>query len=138
MLIASWNVNSIRSRLERVVAWLDATRPDVLCLQETKVVDEQFPREPFAALGYEAAVYGQKAYNGVAILARNPIEAPARGFDDGEDESGARLLAATAGHRSRNLPEGIHRVARRAAAHRRHPRHRRHLAASRRRDAIRI
>ena len=95
MLIASWNVNSIRSRLDRVVAWLESTRPDVLCLQETKVVDEQFPREPFAALGYEAAVHGQKSYNGVAILAREPIEAPARGFDDGEDESGARLLAAT-------------------------------------------
>jgi len=82
LLIASWNVNSIRSRLDRVVAWLESTRPDVLCLQETKVVDEQFPHEPFAALGYEAAVHGQKSYNGVAILAREPIEAPARGFDD--------------------------------------------------------
>lgn len=95
MLVASWNVNSIRSRLDRVTAWLEAHRPDVLCLQETKVVDETFPREAFAALGYESVVHGQKSYNGVAILSRTPILDPRPGFDDGEDEVGARLLAAT-------------------------------------------
>ena len=95
MLIASWNVNSVRARLERATAWLESTRPDVLCLQETKVVDEQFPREPFTALGYEVAVHGQKTYNGVAILSREPIAELASGFADGEDEGGARLLAAT-------------------------------------------
>jgi exodeoxyribonuclease-3 len=95
MQIATWNVNSIRARLERVLAWLDSNRPDVLCMQETKVTDEQFPHEAFTAQGYHAVVHGQKSYNGVAILARDPPQDPSQGFDDGEDEVGARLLAAT-------------------------------------------
>jgi exodeoxyribonuclease-3 len=95
MLVASWNVNSIRTRLASVTAWLESTRPDVVCLQETKVANEQFPFDAFAAGGYEAVVHGQKSYNGVAILARTAITDVVRGFDDGEDESGARLLAAT-------------------------------------------
>ena len=80
MRIATWNVNSVRTRLDQVLAWLAAERPEVLCLQETKVADELFPLEPFQALGYEAAISGQKAYNGVAILSRLPIEDVQVGF----------------------------------------------------------
>jgi exodeoxyribonuclease-3 len=80
MRIATWNVNSVRTRLDQVLAWLAAEQPEVLCLQETKVADELFPLEPFRALGYEAAISGQKAYNGVAILSRLPIEDVQVGF----------------------------------------------------------
>ena len=80
MRIATWNVNSVRTRLEQVLAWLAAEQPEVLCLQETKVADELFPLAPFRALGYEAAISGQKAYNGVAILSRLPIEDVRVGF----------------------------------------------------------
>ena len=80
MRIATWNVNSVRTRLEQVLAWLAAERPEVLCLQETKVTDELFPLAPFRALGYGAAISGQKAYNGVAILSRLPIEDVRVGF----------------------------------------------------------
>jgi exodeoxyribonuclease-3 len=74
MRIATWNVNSVRSRLDQVVAWLERQQPDVLCLQETKVEDHLFPEGAFAALGYGSAISGQKAYNGVAILSRLPLE----------------------------------------------------------------
>lgn len=80
MRIATWNVNSVRTRLDQVLAWLAAERPEVLCLQETKVADELFPLASFRALGYEAAISGQKAYNGVAILSRLPIEDVQVGF----------------------------------------------------------
>ena len=80
MRIATWNVNSVRTRLEQVLAWLGTEQPEVLCLQETKVADELFPLAPFRALGYEAAISGQKAYNGVAILSRLPIEDVRVGF----------------------------------------------------------
>jgi len=80
MRIATWNVNSVRTRLDQVLAWLGTERPEVLCLQETKVADELFPLAPFRALGYEAAISGQKAYNGVAILSRLPIEDVRVGF----------------------------------------------------------
>jgi exodeoxyribonuclease-3 len=80
MRIATWNVNSVRTRLDQVLAWLAAEQPEVLCLQETKVADELFPLAPFRALGYEAAISGQKAYNGVAILSRLPIEDVQVGF----------------------------------------------------------
>ena len=81
MRIATWNVNSVRTRLEQVTAWLAAQQPEVLCLQETKVSDELFPQAAFEALGYQCAISGQKAYNGVAILSRLPIEAVQIGFD---------------------------------------------------------
>lgn len=97
MKIATWNVNSIRSRRERVEHWLVEHRPDVLCLQETKVEDEHFPGESFRDLGYEIALHGQKTYNGVAVLARRAITDPRHGFHDGEDEAGARLLAVQVG-----------------------------------------
>jgi exodeoxyribonuclease III len=81
MRIATWNVNSVRTRLEQVLAWLQQERPEVLCLQETKVTDELFPLEAFEALGYATAISGQKAYNGVAILSRLLLEDVQIGFD---------------------------------------------------------
>ena len=81
MRIATWNVNSVRTRLEQVLAWLGQEQPDVLCLQETKVVDELFPRNAFESLGYQLAISGQKAYNGVAILSRLPLEDVSIGFE---------------------------------------------------------
>ena len=81
MRIATWNVNSVRTRLEQVLAWLEQEQPEVLCLQETKVTDDLFPEEAFRALGYATAISGQKAYNGVAILSRLPLEDVQIGFD---------------------------------------------------------
>jgi exodeoxyribonuclease-3 len=81
MRIATWNVNSVRTRLDQVLAWLQQERPEVLCLQETKVTDELFPLEAFEGLGYATAISGQKAYNGVAILSRLPLEDVQIGFD---------------------------------------------------------
>ncbi len=94
MKIATWNVNSIRARIERVLAWLEAQQPDVLCLQEIKVRDEDFPASEFQAAGYHAAVHGQKTYNGVAILARTELHEVQRGFDDGVDDPQARAISA--------------------------------------------
>ncbi|QVL53788.1 MAG: exodeoxyribonuclease III [Cyanobium sp. M30B3] len=80
MRVASWNVNSVRTRLDQVLAWLQQEQPEVLCLQETKVDDPLFPHQAFAALGYSAAISGQKAYNGVALLSRQPLEDVRIGF----------------------------------------------------------
>lgn len=78
--IATWNVNSIRTRLDHVCQWLDATGVDYLCLQETKVVDAEFPRHAFLERGYFVYCSGQKAYNGVAIISRQPLAAVEAGF----------------------------------------------------------
>ena len=80
MLIASWNVNSVRTRLEHVLAWLKTTQPDLLCLQETKVDDPLFPVEAFETIGYQVHFHGQKAYNGVALVSRAPLEDVRTGF----------------------------------------------------------
>ena len=80
MLIASWNVNSIRSRSNHVRKWLELKNPDVLCLQESKVLDQDFPKKLFQELGYEVITYGQKAYNGVAILSKSNISDIRFGF----------------------------------------------------------
>ncbi|WP_267382932.1 exodeoxyribonuclease III [Cyanobacterium sp. uoEpiScrs1] len=80
MKIATWNVNSIRVRQPHVIEWLNNNYVDALCLQETKVVDENFPKNTFEKLGYYVYVYGQKAYNGVAILSRYPLENVNIGF----------------------------------------------------------
>ena len=81
MRIATWNVNSLRMRLDQVLAWLGEERPEVLCLQETKVSDDLFPLQPIEALGYRVVFSGQKAYNGVAILSLLPLEDLRIGFD---------------------------------------------------------
>ena len=93
MRIATWNVNSIKQRVENAAAWLSATQPDVVCLQETKCIDQAFPREPFEELGYNIAVHGQKTFNGVAILSKLPLEdvkpgLPGDDCDDHRDGSG--------------------------------------------------
>ena len=88
MRIATWNVNSLRVRLEQVVHWLETHQPDVLCLQETKVADDLFPHDPLNAVGYRAAVSGQKAYNGVALVSRQPLEDLRIGFDGLLEEDG--------------------------------------------------
>jgi len=93
--IVTWNVNSIRARKERALAWLTTHQPDVLCLQETKVTDEVFPRAEFEALGYHVTVSGQRTYNGVAILSRVPPTEIMRRFDDGEEETAARFLTVS-------------------------------------------
>ncbi len=81
MLVATWNVNSIRSRIEHVKDWLIANNVDILCLQETKTEDQFFPIEVFSKLGYEVSISGQKSYNGVAIISRFPINDIKIGFD---------------------------------------------------------
>lgn len=74
MRIATWNANSIRQRLDHLVAWLQATSPDIVCLQEIKCMDDAFPRAAIEDLGYNVIVHGQKTFNGVALLSRFPLE----------------------------------------------------------------
>ena len=94
MLIATWNVNSVRQRLEGLTAWLKERQPDVVCLQEIKCMDDAFPREPIEALDYHVAVHGQKTFNGVAILSKLPLEDVSRGLIGDEDDVQARFLEA--------------------------------------------
>ena len=95
MKIATWNVNSINIRLDQVLEWLAATGTDVLCLQETKCVDERFPYQAFHDAGYLSAFYGQKSYNGVAILSKHEIRDVQKNFPDDDGEAPKRLIAAT-------------------------------------------
>ena len=98
MKIATWNVNSIRARLPRVLAWLEAARPDVALLQETKVTPEQFPAGPLEDLGYNLAVIGEPGgRNGVAILAKSPIEDICRTLPGDAQDQEARYLEAVVG-----------------------------------------
>src|SRR5262249_55859276 len=94
MRVATWNVNSIKQRVDNLVAWLKERSPDIVCLQETKCVDDAFPREPFEALGYNVAVHGQKTFNGVAILSKLRLDevTPRLPGDDADDH--ARFLEA--------------------------------------------
>lgn len=93
MKIATFNVNSIRIRLAIVLQWLEQHQPDVLCLQETKVQDEQFPALAFASTGYHVAYRGMKSYNGVAVLSRKIPESVCYGFDDaGPEPDDMRLM----------------------------------------------
>jgi exodeoxyribonuclease-3 len=93
-VVATWNVNSIRSRLHSLLPWLERVGPDVVCLQETKVQDRDFPRGPIEEVGYHVAFRGEKAYNGVAVLSRTPMEGVRFGLDD-EPRDEARLVAST-------------------------------------------
>ena len=94
MRIATWNVNSVNARLETVLAWVDEAKPDVLCLQEIKCVDEKFPAEAFESRGYNVAVHGQKSYNGVALLSKFPLADIRRGLPGDETDEQARYLEA--------------------------------------------
>jgi exodeoxyribonuclease III len=94
MRVATWNVNSIRQRLDNMLAWLKERAPDIVCLQEIKCVDEAFPREAFESLGYNVAVHGQKAFNGVALLSKWPFDEVAPGLIGGDGDVQARFLEA--------------------------------------------
>lgn len=96
MKIATWNVNSLRVRLPQVLDWLESRAPDVLCVQETKLQDEEFPAAEIESLGYQVAFSGQKTYNGVAVISRAPVEDIEKdlpGFEDPE----RRVLSASVG-----------------------------------------
>ena len=92
--IATWNVNSIKQRVEPMQQWLKEREPDVVCLQEIKCVDDAFPRGAFEDLGYNVATHGQKAYNGVAILSKKPIDEVERGLPGGDGDDHARYIEA--------------------------------------------
>ena len=94
MRIATWNINSIKQRIDNLCAWLSERSPDIVCLQETKCIDEAFPREPLEALGYNVVVHGQKAFNGVALLSKFRFDEvkPRLPGDDSDDH--ARFLEA--------------------------------------------
>lgn len=96
MKLATWNVNSLKVRLPQLLDWLAARQPDVVCLQETKVQDENFPKAEIAAAGYQALFAGQKTYNGVAILSKTAAEQAGSGIPGFADEQ-KRVLAATIG-----------------------------------------
>ena len=94
MKITTWNVNSLTARLQHVLDWLAANPVDVLCLQELKMSDDKFPLEVLKAAGYEAAVFGQKTYNGVAILSRVPLRDVTKNIGGFTDEH-SRVISAT-------------------------------------------
>ena len=95
MKIASWNVNSVKARLPRLLEYLKEASPDVLCLQELKTVDEAFPREEVEELGYNIETHGQKTYNGVAILSKHPIEDVMRRLPGNDEDEQARYIEGT-------------------------------------------
>jgi exodeoxyribonuclease III len=98
VLLTTWNVNSLKARIERVVPWLEENQPDVVCLQETKMADGAFPAEVFTALGYESAHHGEGRWNGVAILSKCGLDDVVNGFGDAAPpDPEARLIWATCG-----------------------------------------
>ena len=106
MRIATWNVNSIRQRMENLRAWLQERQPDVVCLQETKITDDAFPRSEIEDLGYNLAVHGQKTFNGVALLSKYPFETVTNGLPGDPTDDHARFIEAVVSH-----PAGTVRVA---------------------------
>ena len=97
MRIATWNVNSLKARLERVEQWLADVQPDVLCMQETKLSDEAFPALAFMGMGYETAHHGQGQWNGVAILSKVGLSEVVANFAEGEPDPDARIITALCG-----------------------------------------
>jgi exodeoxyribonuclease-3 len=95
MKLATFNINGIKARIEALPAWLAAARPDVVCLQEIKSVDEGFPRDLFEDMGYRVETHGQKSFNGVAILSRLPLEDVVRGLPGDDTDEQARWIEAT-------------------------------------------
>ncbi len=106
MRIATWNVNSVKQRLDNLIAWLSETQPDIACLQETKCVDDVFPREAIEALGYNVAVHGPKAFNGVAILSKLPLDEVTPRLPGDDEDDHARFIEAVVSTR-----EGAVRIA---------------------------
>lgn len=101
--LASWNVNSLKMRLDQVLAWLEHSGTDILALQETKTIDENFPAEAFRSQGYEVVYSGQKTYNGVAIISRHPVTEVITDIPGFADEQRRILIATIAGLRIVNL-----------------------------------
>lgn len=97
MKIATWNVNSLNVRMPQLLPWLEAAKPDVLCMQETKTVDDGFPVLDLKAAGYDAIFIGEKAYNGVAILSKLPIKDVQMNFPGDADDAPKRMISATVG-----------------------------------------
>ena len=116
MRIATWNVNSIKQRMDNLAAWLAERQPDIVCLQETKCVDDAFPREPLEALGYNVAVHGQKAFNGVAMLSKFPFDEVTPGFPGDDADDHARFLEAVVSTDQRRAARRIHLPAQRQPA----------------------
>jgi exodeoxyribonuclease-3 len=98
MHLATWNVNSLKARVEHLQRWLSEAQPDVVVLQETKLTDDQFPADTIRGWGYPNVVFaGQKTYNGVAILSKLPLEDVKIGFQAGEPDEQMRMIRATVG-----------------------------------------
>jgi exodeoxyribonuclease-3 len=95
MRVATWNVNSIRQRTEQLTVWLTERNPDIVCLQETKCLDDAFPRQAFETLGYNLAVHGQKTFNGVAILSKLKFDEITSGLPGDDSDDHARFIEAT-------------------------------------------
>ena len=98
MRIATWNINGIKARFGVVEHWLKETSPDIVCLQEIKTVDEAFPRETFEALGYNVETHGQKSWNGVAILSKQPFDEVTRGLPGDDSDEQTRLIEGVFSH----------------------------------------
>jgi len=105
MKIATWNINGVKARIENLVAWLAAGQPDIVCLQEIKSVDEQFPRAEIEALGYNVETHGQKGFNGVALLSRLPFDEVNRGLPGDDSDEHARFIEGVF-----SRPSGVLRV----------------------------
>jgi exodeoxyribonuclease III len=103
MRIATWNVNSIKQRVDNALAWLSERQPDIACFQETKCIDEAFPREAFEALGYNVAVHGQKTFNGVAILSKFPFDEVTPVLPGDHSDDHARFIEAVISTRGGSL-----------------------------------
>lgn len=95
MRIATWNINGIKARLPVVKQWLEQQSPDMVCLQEIKSLDENFPREEFETMGYNVETHGQKSWNGVAILSKLPFDEVHRGLPGDDNDEQARLIEGT-------------------------------------------
>lgn len=95
MKLATFNINGIKARIEALPAWLAQAKPDVVCLQEIKSVDEAFPRDLFEDMGYRVETHGQKSFNGVAILSKLPLEDVTRGLPGDDSDEQARWIEAT-------------------------------------------
>lgn len=106
MRIATWNINGIKARLDTALTWIADAKPDVLCLQEIKCVDEAFPADAFESLGYNVAVHGQKGFNGVAILAKSRFDDIRPGLPGAAEDAQARYLEV-----SLSVPSGALTVA---------------------------
>ncbi|HEX6124291.1 MAG TPA: exodeoxyribonuclease III [Pyrinomonadaceae bacterium] len=98
MKVATWNVNSIKSRLDHVIKWCETNQPDILCLQETKVTDEKFPTRKLAGIGYpHVGVLGERGYNGVAIISKQPLTDVQKNLPGEKKPAQSRLIGATIG-----------------------------------------